>query len=142
MERQRLSVGFADMMGFARAAETTSDEAILATLQQAYASAGDAIVAHGGRINKYIGDAVMFVVPDPAGAARAASAVADTGPFVLGEAELRYRVAVATGEVVAGRIGHPSLEQEDVFGHTVHRAARLLAEAGRSPGRVTLDEAT
>jgi class 3 adenylate cyclase len=52
----------------------------------------------------------------------------DIGPLTL-----CYHVAVATGEVLVGEIGHPSLRVVDLMGQTVNRAARLVKEAHKSP---------
>ena len=111
-------------------------------LQAAYAQAGDAIVANGGQIRKYMGDAILFTVPEAGGAARAARAIAESGPYRVAEWELRFRVGVASGEVAVTTVGHSSLLVEDIIGHTVNRAAQMLEAAKASPTGVALDEAT
>jgi adenylate cyclase len=133
-----MSVGFADLAHYARMVDVLGAEAALDVVQEALEAAGDAIVSRGGRIWKYIGDAILFTFDDPRSAAQAAAAIAagyrrDIGPLVV-----RYRVAVATGEVVVCEIGHVSLRAQDVMGPTVNRAARLVQEAHRSASGVAL----
>src|SRR4051812_27073250 len=129
MDKQVLSIGFADMTHYDRAVEMLGSEGALAVLQEGFVAAGDVIIRRGGRIRKYIGDAILFSFDDPAEAVHAAREIVaafrrDIGPLTLG-----YHVAVATGEVLVGEIGHPSRRVEDVMGQTVNRAARLMKEA-------------
>ena len=141
LERAQLSMGMADMDGFMAAVEGRSEEEVAALLQETYEAIGDAIVGNGGRIWKYLGDAVLFSCPSPAGAARAAQEIAALR-FRSGEKEVRFHVSVATGPVVIGRFGHSSFENDDVFGHTIHRAAVMGKDAKADPSHVALDEAT
>jgi adenylate cyclase len=145
LRRERITVGFADLGGFMKAVEGVSDAEIGAALQDAYTQAGDAIVRHGGRILKYLGDAILFRFDDAPGAVRAAHEIAATGPFRAGAdaPEMRFHVALATGDVVSGTFGHSSLRGEDMFGHVIHRAATtLLREAKQRPDHVALDDDT
>ena len=76
-------------------------------------------VAFGGRMVKFIGDEVMFVAPDLAGAVEVARGLL---AHVIGDPELRTaRAGVAHGEML-GRDG-------DWFGTTVNIAARLVERA-------------
>ena len=82
----------------------------------------------GGRVLKVIGDAVMFVAPDPESAARAAIGISeaahddDTLPEV--------RIGMASGPVVE--------VEGDIYGETVNRASRLVELA--NPGSVVVDD--
>ena len=98
-------------------------------LQEMYEGLGDIIVAHGGRIVKYLGDAMLCVFP--AGCENEAV-----------ECSLRLRLAfsglvsrrglppdtelevgIGSGEMVTGVFGHRSLRHWDVFGPEVNRVA-------------------
>jgi adenylate cyclase len=141
-EKRQMSVGFADLAHYARMVDLLGSEGALDVLQQALEDAGGAIVRHGGQIRKYIGDAILFSFEDPRSAARAAAEIAggfrrDIGPLVV-----RYRVAVATGEVLLCELGHSSHRVQDIMGHTVNAAARLVKEAHRSESGVALCEET
>ncbi len=141
IERKTLSVGMADMDGFMRAIEGKSEEEIASLVQQTYEGVGDSVVRHGGRVWKYLGDAILFSCDTPAAAARAAHEIAQQR-FTIGEHEMRFHVGVATGEVVQGTFGHASFRNEDIFGHAIHRAVHLGSEAKRNESHVALDEVT
>ena len=96
------------------------------------------IVERGGRVEKYIGDAVLavFGVPqahedDPEHAVHAAlemqRALATLRLDVLGEASLDMRIGVHTGPVLA-TVGQRA-DDFVVTGDTVNLAARLQAAA-------------
>ena len=141
LKQERLAIGMADMDGFMNAVEGGSDADIAALVEATYGALGDAIVRHGGRIWKYLGDAILYSNPDPAGAARAAHEIAALR-FRSRDKEVRFHVSVATGTVVRGVFGHGSLRGEDIFGHTIHRAAMMGRDAKADPSHVALDEAT
>jgi adenylate cyclase len=142
MQKQSLSVGFADLANYIRLINAVGSEKAIEVLQEAYTSAGDAILQHGGQIRKYIGDAVLFTCAEPRQAARAAEAIASDFRRTVNGVEVRYRVGVATGEVWAGEIGHPSYRADDILGETVNRAAHLVREAGRNDSGVAFDDET
>ena len=135
METRTLSVGFADLVGFASTAAGMSNEDVVRYLQGAYDAAGEAVVSRGGSIVKYIGDGVVFTCESPTAAVEAARELAAHG-------SLPFRVAVATGSVVVAEVGHESMRGIDVFGETVNRAARLLADARASEDGIALCERT
>ncbi|MBV9119530.1 MAG: hypothetical protein JOZ39_02395 [Chloroflexi bacterium] len=138
MERRVLSIGLADLTGWQQAIAGQPLEAVGNLLEEAYGRAGDAIVDNGARVHKYMGDAVMFVADSAASAVAAAHAIAATGPFRIGDRDLRFRVGVASGEVITGEFGHSSLRRWDLFGDVVNRTVDLLAEAKVSPSQVAI----
>ena len=141
MDRQRLSVCFADLTNWVRLVEAAGDEGAVALLQEIFQETGDSIVQYDGRIRKYIGDAVLFTFTDPRQAIAAAHEIAAQRREAYG-LELRRRVGVATGDVLVVSLGHPSLVLEDIMGATVNRAALLIRDAGRSELGVALCEET
>jgi adenylate cyclase len=142
MERRTMTVGFADLSHFARAVEQLGDEGGLALLEEAQRAAGDAILAHGGEIRKYIGDAVLFTFADPGAATRAAHAIVDGFRHQSGDLDVRWYVAMATGEVLMCQVGHPSRRVDDIMGATVNRAGKLMKDAHRSPARLAFCDET
>jgi len=142
MGRMPFSVGFADLAGFGAATRALGDEAAVTLLDEAFAAAGEAITARGRRIRKYVGDSILFTFIHPQSAAAAAAEIAASFRREVADTVVRFRVSVATGEVVVAIVGHPSWRVEDVFGETVNRAAWLLDEAARSPSGVALDDET
>ncbi len=142
MEKQTLSVGFADLTHYAKATEALGSEKVIALLQEAFQAAGDSVVKHGGQIRKYIGDTILFTFTDPHQAICAAKEIAAGFCREVDSLTLRYHVAVATGEVLVGEIGHPSYRVEDVMGETVNRAALLIKEAHKSESGCAFCEET
>ena len=148
--RKVVTIVFADMAGSTAIGERLDPEA-LRRVQARYFDAMAAVIEqHGGTVEKYIGDAVMavFGIPrlhedDPLRAVRAADDMQRALVPLNDElrrdhdVEVRIRIGVNTGEVVAG---DPSAGQRLVTGDTVNVAARLEQAAGA--GEVLLGETT
>jgi adenylate cyclase len=141
MELLTLSVGYADLCGFGRAARTLDSGGVVDVLQDAYTIAGDAIIAHGGQIRKYIGDSVLFTCIRPTDAVQAAHEIAAWRRDV-GATTLRFRVGLATGEVAVAEVGHRSHRATDIFGETVNQAVTLSDEAGTCESGVAMCDTT
>ncbi|WP_448073648.1 adenylate/guanylate cyclase domain-containing protein [Georgenia yuyongxinii] len=148
IERRVVSVVFADLVGFTGLSERLDPEDV-AGIQEAYfARAEETVTSHGGRTEKYIGDAVMATFgvaaatdEDAVHAVRAATQLVvdlrevETG-LGLAAGALDLRVGVNTGEVVVTRRG----ADWRVTGDVVNTAARLQAAA--APGEVLLGPET
>lgn len=141
MKKVTLSVGFADLTHWSRAADALGSEGAVQLLDEAYREAGDAIVSNGGTIHKYIGDAVMFSFASPEPAMKAAHEMARFRRDVHG-LDVAYHVAVATGEVLLVEIGHPSHRVQDLIGTTVNRAGKLLRQAHGDPSHCAFCDVT
>ncbi len=142
--RRVLTVVFADLVGFTPLSERLDPEDVAAIQSAYFARAREAIIRHGGTVEKYIGDAVVgsFGVPrahddDAEQAVRAALAIVDGvaragAALHLESGALQVRVGVNTGEVVIteGAGG----EGWRLTGDVVNVAARLQSAA--SPGIV------
>lgn len=120
------------------------------------------ISAHGGTIDKFIGDAVMAVFGSPLGrgprqeaeaAVRCALAMGERlaqlneewrlqGGTEEGEEPLASGVGLASGPVVAGQIGSPQRLEFTVIGDTVNRASRMEGLTRRLDTPLCLDGAT
>lgn len=124
----RLAVGFADLVGFTALAQQLSEKALGEVVGTFEAVAYDAVAAGGGRVVKTIGDAAMFVVPDPAAAVSIGLAVA--GAYNRDDAMTNVRVGIAYGQVLA--------REGDYFGQTVNRASRIVNVA--LAGSVVVDD--
>ncbi len=132
-QRQTATMLFCDIEGFTGLVERSDPVDVFAILNDYFAALGAAIVAEGGVINQFQGDAILatFNLPvedtDHAGAAvRAAISIrraCDTNDFA-GQ-RLRARVGIATGEVVAGSVGSGVQLAYTVHGDAVNLAARL-----------------
>jgi class 3 adenylate cyclase len=131
-ERRVVSVVFVDLVGFTSRAERLDPEDVRAILTPYYQRVRSELERFGGRVEKFIGDAVMGVFGAPTAfgddherAVRAALAVRDWA----GEDGLQVRIAVNTGEAIVeldARVGHG---EAMIAGDVVNTAARLQAAA-------------
>jgi len=140
MKMRKIAIGFADLANYGKLIETVGTKKAIEYLQEAFKATGDAILKHGGKIHKYVGDAVLFYFDEPRAAATAAREIAAGFRRNAGDLSLRCAVAVAYGEVAFCRIGHPSLLSDDIMGEPVNRAARLLKEAAASSSGIAFCE--
>ncbi|MCC6825045.1 MAG: GAF domain-containing protein [Acidobacteria bacterium] len=150
---QTVTVLFADIRGFTALSEHEKPEKVVALLNRYFSAMTEVIFAHGGTLDKYIGDGLMalFGAPtasqnDPVNAVKAAVAM-QTRVVKLND-ELRAEgfpavqvgVGLHTGEAVVGYIGSDKRSEYTAIGDTVNLASRLESNAG--PGQILLSEAT
>jgi len=137
-EERELAVLFTDIAGYTSISEGLSAAETAAFINQHLALIGGQVRAHGGTIDKYIGDAVMafWGAPDalehPArDAAAAALAIAhalrndNLQRARHGLPPVRLRIGLHVGPLVVGDIGAPERVNYTVIGDTVNIAARL-----------------
>ena len=145
-ERKLVTILFADIVGSTEMGLSHDPEVVRASLGQAFEAASEILRAHGGTVEKFIGDAVMavFGVPaahddDPDRAVRAAFALRDRLTSAEGTEgpALRVRIGVNTGEAVAGS---GETAQFLVTGPAVNAAARLQQAA--APGEIVVGDLT
>lgn len=145
-ERRVVSVLFVDLVGFTSYAEGRDAEDVRAMLTRYFDAASDAVLRHGGAVEKFIGDAVMAVWGTPVAheddaerAVRSALEIVDRvrGLGVALGLDLAARAGVLTGEAVAAL---DAVGQGIVTGDLVNTASRLQSSA--APGAVLVGEAT
>jgi class 3 adenylate cyclase len=131
-ERRVISVVFVDLVGFTSRSEQLDPEDVRAFLTPYYERVRSELERHGGRVEKFIGDAVMGVFGAPTAfgddherAVRAALAVRDWA----GEDGLQIRIAVNTGEAIVDLDARPEHGQAMIAGDVVNTAARLQTAA-------------
>jgi class 3 adenylate cyclase len=138
-ERKVVTVLFADLVGFTSRAEELDPEDVRAILSRYYARLRSDLEAHGGTVEKFIGDAVMAVFgapvahgDDPERAVRAALAIRESLQEMNQEDErldLQLRVGVNTGEAIVTLGAETSLGEGMVAGDVVNTASRLQTAA-------------
>jgi adenylate cyclase len=152
-DRRPVSVLFADVAGFTTLGEQLDPEDVRAFQDDLFRELSAAVGAHGGFVEKFVGDAVMamFGAPvahedDPERALLAAlamhermAAVSRTWERRIGR-PLALHVGVNTGPVVAGTLGAAADGAYAVTGDTVNTAARLQSAA--PPGQTVVARAT
>jgi class 3 adenylate cyclase len=115
----RCGVGFADLSGFTAMSSAMPMAALSILLATFEDVTTETVHDLGGRVVKFLGDAVMFVAPTvPVLAAIACALV--THPKAA-EAGLQVRAGIAYGDVLA--------QDGDYFGPPVNLASRLVAVA-------------
>jgi adenylate cyclase len=140
-ESRVASVLFVDLEGSTAYATEHDPAEVVAMLNRFFGVVVDEVDERGGLVNKFVGDAVLAVFGAPVelddhaaaalGAARAIAArLAEELP------ELGVGVGVATGDVVAGNVGHEERYEYTVIGDAVNSAARLTDLAKQVDGRV------
>ncbi len=135
MEKQRLTVCFADLTNFRLLVETAGIERTYEYLQEAFKIAGDKIIQYGGTIRKYIGDTILFTFDEPGNTVKSANEIAGYIKEV-GEISLRFNIGIAAGEVLLVKLGHPSFLVEDILGRTVNEAEMNVKKARKSESGV------
>ena len=144
-ERRRLTLLFADMVGFTDLSDTLEPEELSEVFNEYLREMTAVAVAHGGTLDNYIGDGLMVIFGAPSQdeeSAQAWAAVkaafgmmarADELTAVIRErgipADLRVRVGVNTGHCTVGVFGSDLLRAYKAVGFAVNMAARLQSEA-------------
>ncbi len=130
-ERRLVTVLFADVVGSTALGESMDPEDVRSLLGRLFEIAREVIEEHGGRLEKFIGDAIMAVFGLPTAhdddAARALSAALDLRDRVQADPTLAERVPIRLGvnggEVIATR--DADAHQFLITGDPVNTAARL-----------------
>lgn len=148
-----VTVLFADVVGFTTLSQELTPDGLARLLDGFFTEAVEAVFAHGGTLDKFIGDAVMafFGAPVPAHdhAEQALRAALDLRYRVVrwnealaeeGGRPVEVRIALNSGPVVVGDVGSSRRVDYTVLGNTVNVAARL--EGVGQPGEIVLGPGT
>ncbi|MEM9359875.1 MAG: adenylate/guanylate cyclase domain-containing protein [Pseudomonadota bacterium] len=135
---QPVAVLFADMVGFTAITERLPPDALVELLREFHGKLAEKAFAHGGTVDKYIGDAIMvhFGTPNskPDNAVQALACASEMVASIkvwnaarapLGEPAIRIGVGVHFGDVIVGNIGEARRLEYTVLGDTVNVASRL-----------------
>lgn len=150
-ERRVMTTLFADIRGFTPYSEASAPEQVFRTLNMYLGVMLDPILAHGGWVDKLVGDQVMALfglvqsaVAAPVRAVLAASQIVHhvrglrtQGPTAAG---LDIGIGITTGPVALGIMGTKERRCFTAIGHHVNLAARLESQAQR--GEILIDQAT
>jgi adenylate cyclase len=132
---RRLSVTilFSDIRGFTAFTEKVCDEqgpeVVVKLLNEYMSVMVSIIVAHGGHVNKFIGDGILAVFSDEDQGATAGDharrAVHCATRMVTAPSQFKTGTGIHTGLVVVGNIGSAEKLEFTVLGDTVNLASRL-----------------
>jgi adenylate cyclase len=150
---QTITVLFADIRGFTRISEHAPPEKIVGLLNRYFSAMTDIIFAHGGTLDKSLGDGLMALVgaptTTPEDASNALNAAVAMQRRLLGiNIELREEglvevgvgIGLHTGEVTVGYIGSERRSEYTAIGDSVNTAARL--ESNARGGQILISDAT
>jgi len=140
-EEHTATVMFTDIRGFTALSSNQPPAIVLAWLNQYVVAMDEVIRAHGGFLNKFIGDGLMIVfgLPLGHGPREDARRALEASLAMLARVEtlnsersahpefprLRIGIGIHTGSLVAGSIGSANRQEYSVIGETVNLASRL-----------------
>ena len=137
-----VTVLFSDIRNFTSMSESLNPHEVVEMINTYFSRVCEPILAQGGTVDKFIGDAVMAVFGSPAPygdharrALRAALAMVEKAREFQtwmerrfpnrGLSDFRIGIGVHTGEAVVGNIGSPQRFEFTAIGDTVNTASRL-----------------
>jgi class 3 adenylate cyclase len=154
--RRWLTVFFSDIEGFTAASESLDAEETTRLLNDYLDAMAGIALAHGGTIDKFIGDGMLVFFGDPAGAGRGEDACACVRMALAMQARagelspawhdagirggLRVRMGIASGTCTVGDFGSSERLDYTAVGRAVNLASRL--EKAARPGQVLLSAST
>lgn len=147
-ETVEASVAFIDICSFTSISETESPDTVVRLLNKYFDVMVKEIIAQGGYVDKFIGDAIMAVFRGDYHLDRAIDACLavrkriDALPDEPGTLNFSPKVSIGinSGEMISGNIGSANLRRLDytVIGDEVNIAQRLQSVAG--PNQVVITE--
>ncbi len=151
-EKRHVAVLFVDIRGFTTMSEVLQPEQMVQILNKYLSLTTSCIFAHGGMLDKFIGDATMAIFNAPNDqedyvmeAIKAGLDMQIKGA-ALGEELLKeygktvsFGVGINVGDAVVGNIGCDTRMDYTAIGDTVNTASRIEGKAGR--GELLISEA-
>jgi adenylate cyclase len=150
---QIITILFADIRGFTRISEHAPPEKIVNLLNRYFSAMTEIIFAHGGTLDKYLGDGLMALFGAPTAtqddASNALNAAVAMQRRMLGInrelhdegfPEIGVGMGLHTGEVIVGYIGSDRRSEYTAIGDTVNTSSRL--ESNARGGEILISDAT
>jgi adenylate cyclase len=139
-EAIRAVIWICDLRGFTRLTDSAPRQEVIALLNDYFETVAEAVIAEGGEVLKFIGDAMLAIFEigenrAPAEPCRAALKAARAAVSAMaarnleraerGEERINFGLALHLGEVTYGNIGARNRLDFTVIGPAVNHAARL-----------------
>lgn len=147
-ESVEATIVFIDICGFTSISENESPDAVVKLLNSYFEIMVNEIIAQGGYIDKFIGDAVMAVFRGNYHLDRAIDASLAVRNKITGSPLVpenvsflpQVSIGINSGEMISGNIGSATLRRLDytVIGDTVNTAQRLQSAA--EPGQILINQ--
>lgn len=150
-ETVEASIVFVDICGFTAISEREPADVVVSLLNKYFDIIVREVIAEGGYVDKFMGDAVLAVFRGETHLERALRAalainkgIQATEDTLSGHQTFHPKVSIGvnTGDVVSGNVGSATLRRFDftVIGDVVNTAQRLQSAA--KPGQILVSEAT
>ncbi len=152
-EQRRVTLLMSDLRGFTPLTEGLAPQQVLLLLNSYLGAMADVVLAHGGTVDEFVGDAILAIFGAPvaraddarralacAVAMQASLAELNRGNERQGLPRLEMGIAVHTGEVIVGNIGSERRTKYGVVGSAVNHAGRI--ESFTVGGQVLISDAT
>jgi adenylate cyclase len=137
-ETRHVTIFFSDLESFSEIAESLAPETLMALMNEYLSGMTDVIEAHGGYVDKYIGDSIVAIFGAPAEdrdhAASAARAALDCcrrlaelnkeAPAFRGR-QLTQRIGINSGDALVGNFGSRRRFNYSVMSDAVNLTSRL-----------------
>ena len=150
---QTITILFADIRGFTAFSEREKPEKVVGILNRYFTAMTEIIFAHGGTLDKYMGDELMAIFGAPTATEKDAENAVKTAAamqkrIVILNAEfesegfspINVGIGLHTGEATVGYIGSEQRSEYTAIGDAVNVASRLQSNA--LGGQILISEAT
>jgi adenylate cyclase len=154
-DRREMTVLFCDIRGFTTLAERTDPETTVATLNAFFTRMVPIVLAHGGTIDKFVGDMIMALFGAPLDDPRHAEHAVDAALAMSGELDrfnaeqlaaggpqLDIGIGINSGDMIAGLIGSDRILSYTVIGDAVNLGSRIESLNKQYGTRLIISDAT
>jgi len=148
-EERDVSILFCDIRGFTAATQNMEPPEVIQMLNEHFTPLTKVVYEHHGVVDKFVGDLIMAIFGAPTSHGNDPLLAAQCALRMIEEREklnansnykLTIGIGVASGKVVAGRMGSSDRMNYTVLGPRVNLASRLCGQAGRM--EIVIDETT
>ncbi len=149
---RNLTILFCDIKGFTPFSESLSAYDVIFILNRYISIMREIIIAHGGEINNYIGDAILAIFGLKESRQQSLRAVSASVQMLKAMDEFKLylkkayrrdfdiRIGIHCGEVIAGSVGFGEDKKETVIGDAVNIASRIEAINKEAGTRLLISE--